>query len=99
MAVAHWYTQGFVPLFNGKDLTGWKTHPSQPGNLRVVNGILIGSDGVAVGNGRNVSHLFTERDDYKDLHVRAESRINDHGNSGLCFRVPFGLANSDFGSK
>ena len=28
-------TKGFVPLFNGKDLTGWKTHPKQPGNWRV----------------------------------------------------------------
>ena len=29
---------GFVSLFNGKDLTGWKTHPKWPGNWRVDNG-------------------------------------------------------------
>ncbi len=34
---------GFVPLFNGKDTKGWKTHSSQRGNWRVVNGILTGS--------------------------------------------------------
>src|SRR5262249_6607228 len=32
----------FVPLFNGKDLTGWKTHPDQPGDWKVENGVLIG---------------------------------------------------------
>ena len=26
---------GFVKLFNGKDTTGWKTDPSQPGNWRL----------------------------------------------------------------
>jgi hypothetical protein len=75
---------GFVPLFNGKDLTGWKTHPSQPGNWRVENGILIGS-----GPGLT-SHLYTQRGDYKDFHLRVEARINDGGNSGLIFRTEFG---------
>ena len=42
----------WVQLFNGKDLAGWKTHPSQPGNWRVEKGILIGS--VA-------ANLYTER--------------------------------------
>jgi serine/threonine protein kinase len=74
---------GFVQLFNGRDLTGWKTHPSQPGNWRVEGGVLKGS-------GPAVSHLYTERDDFRDFHLRAEARINDGGNSGVCFRTPFG---------
>jgi hypothetical protein len=80
---------GFVPLFNGKDLTGWKTHPSQPGNWRVVKG--AGGDGVLTGSGPPAtSHLYTERGDYKDFHLRLEARINDGGNSGVYFRAPFG---------
>ena len=76
--------EGFVPLFNGKDRTGWKTHPAAPGNWRVEDGILIGSsDGI--------SHLFTERDDWRDFHLRAETRINDGGNGGLYFRASFPL--------
>jgi serine/threonine protein kinase len=75
--------QGFAPLFNGKDLTGWKTHPSQPGNWRVENGVLVGS-------GPRESYLYTERGDYKDFHLRVEARINDGGNSGVFFRTPFG---------
>jgi eukaryotic-like serine/threonine-protein kinase len=75
---------GFVPLFNGLDLTGWKPHPSQRGNWHVEKGILVGSGPAAV------SHLYTVRDDYKDFHLRAEARIYDAGNSGVYFRAPFG---------
>jgi tRNA A-37 threonylcarbamoyl transferase component Bud32 len=74
---------GWISLFNGKDLTGWKTHPSQPGNWRVENGILIGSDAV-------VGHLYTERGDYKDFHLRVEARVNDGGNGNVYVRSPFG---------
>ena len=75
---------GFVQLFNGIDRTGWKTDPSQPGNWHIENGLLVGS-----GPGP-VSHLYTVRNDYKDFHLRAEARINDVGNSGVCFRSAYG---------
>jgi serine/threonine protein kinase len=74
---------GFVSLFNGKDLTGWKAHPSQPGHWTVENGVMIGS-------GSAVSHLYSKRDDYKNFHLVVEARINDTGNSGVYFRAPFG---------
>ena len=64
---------GFVALFNGKDLAGWRTHPSQPGSWRVENGVLIGSGPRA--NGR-VSHLYTERGDYKDFQLRVKARAS-----------------------
>jgi predicted Ser/Thr protein kinase len=75
--------QGFVPLFNGKDLTGWKTHPNNSGKWRVEGGILIGS-------GDKVSHLFSERGDFESFHFRIEVNINDGGNSGQYFRASFG---------
>jgi serine/threonine protein kinase len=74
---------GFIELFNGKDMTGWKSHPQQPGNWRVMNGILIGS-------GSTASHLYTERDSFADFHLRAQVRINDGGNSGVFARASFG---------
>jgi serine/threonine protein kinase len=76
-------TDGFTPLFNGRDLAGWQTHPSQPGNWRVVDGVLTGSGAVA-------SHLYTQRADLRDFDLRAEVRINDRGNSGIDFRTSFG---------
>ena len=73
----------FQPLFNGKDLTGWKTDPKQPGNWHVENGVLVGS-------GPSISHLYTERDDFTDFHLRVEARFNKGGSSGVYFRCPFG---------
>jgi hypothetical protein len=77
----------FVALFNGKDLQGWKTHPSQPGNWRVENGLLIGSG--PPPNGR-ASHLYTDRNDFRDFHLRVVVRMNDEGNSAVYFRSTYG---------
>jgi hypothetical protein len=71
---------GWVQLFNGKDLTGWKTHPDAPGKWAVVNGAIVGS-------GAQVSHLFSERGDYGNFHYRIEAKISDKGNSGQYFRA------------
>jgi serine/threonine protein kinase len=72
----------WVSLFNGEDLTGWKTHPQQPGNWRVEKRILTGS-------GPAASHLYTNRGDHTNVHLRVEARINDRGNSGVFVRAPF----------
>jgi WD40 repeat protein/tRNA A-37 threonylcarbamoyl transferase component Bud32 len=74
-------TADWVQLFNGKDLTGWKVPPTQPGNWRVENGLLIGS-----GPGP-FSHLYTEQGDFADFHLRVEAKINQLGNSGVYFRA------------
>jgi hypothetical protein len=73
--------KGWVPLFNGKDLTGWKVFPSGTGNWKVEDGILIGSG--------PASHLFSERGDYENFQYRIEAMINDKGNSGQYFRARF----------
>src|SRR5437870_5690484 len=72
----------WVPLFNGKDLTGWKTHPDDEAKWAV-------EDGVLVGRGPK-GHLFSERGDYENFRYRVEASINDHGNSGQYFRTQFG---------
>ena len=73
---------GWVQLFNGKDLTGWKTHPNNPGEWRVENGTIV-------SHGWKVSHLFTVRNDYQDFQFRIEAKISDKGNSGQLFRAKF----------
>ncbi len=72
---------GWTKLFNGKDLTGWKTYPRGTGKWKVEDGAIVGSG--------SASHLFTERDDFIDFHLRAEVQINDAGNSGMYFRTQF----------
>ena len=76
-------TPGFVPLFNGRDLSGWKTHETQPRGWHVENGVLI-------GKGPSRSHLYSERGDYRDFHLRVEAKINKGGNSGVFGRATFG---------
>ena len=76
---------GWVQLFNGKDLSGWKMHEKQPKGWQVKDGVLEGS-------GPYVSHLFTERGNFADFHLRAQVKINDQGNSGIYFRVPFDVS-------
>ncbi len=73
---------GWVQLFNGKDLKGWKSHPKSPGMWRVENGVIISGGGA-------VSHLFSDRGDYENFHYRIEAKINDKGNSGQYFRAKF----------
>jgi hypothetical protein len=72
----------FVQLFNGKDLTGWKTHPKDKAKWEVKDGVLVGSG--------PAGHLFSERGDYENFVYRVEAKINDNGNSGQYFRTKFG---------
>jgi hypothetical protein len=75
----------WIPPFNGKDLSGWKRHPKQPGQWRVETDTLVGS-------GDAVSHLFSERGDFGSFHLRVEAKINATGNSGVFFRSEDGLS-------
>jgi hypothetical protein len=76
-------SSGFVQLFNGKDMTGWKMHPdAKDSKWEVVDGALTAS-------GNKASHLFSDRGDYTDFVYRMEAKINDKGNSGQYFRAKF----------
>jgi hypothetical protein len=74
---------GWVQLFNGKDLTGWKLHEKANKQTRweVVDGWLVGSG--------QASMLYTERDDFANFHFKITAKINDKGNSGQYFRAQF----------
>ena len=75
---------GFVPLFNGKDLTGWKT----TGNWVVKkNGtVTLKPRPGETGWQRFDAYLMTERK-YKDFVLDLEFKIEKEGNSGAFFRV------------
>jgi hypothetical protein len=76
-------TKGWVQLFDGKTLKGWKTPETEPGKWSVENGAIV-------GRGKDRSHLFSERGDYENFHYRIEAKISDKGNSGQYFRAKFG---------
>jgi hypothetical protein len=74
----------WVQLFNGKDLTGWKTHPDDKAKWEVKDGNIVGTG--------PAGHLFSERGDYENFRLKFEVKINDKGNSGQYFRATFAKA-------
>ena len=72
-------SDGFVPLFNGRDTTGWKPHPIGTGKWEVKDGVLVGSGGMG--------HLFYVEKNYENFHMVVEAMINDTGNGGVYFRT------------
>lgn len=71
---------GFVPLFNGKDLSGWKQYDSRAKVWAVEDGMIVCRK---AGGG----WLGTERD-YADFILRLEYRLTPGGNSGVYIRAP-----------
>jgi hypothetical protein len=72
--------EGFKPLFNGKDLSGWVT-PDVPGLFTVVDGTIVGkTDGKLKKN----EFLVTDAP-YGDFVLKAKVKFLS-GNSGIQFR-------------
>ena len=72
---------GWVSMFDGKTLDGWKAN-EHPESWSVKNGAIVG-DGVA-------SHLFWMTRECENCEFRAEVKLNHSGNSGMYFRTAFG---------
>jgi len=71
--------EGFVPLFNGKDLTGWE------GNDK----LWIVEDGMLIGRSQGIKHndFLATTKTYGDFILRFQIRlIGGKGNSGVQFR-------------
>ncbi len=71
--------KGFVSLFNGKDLTGWKA----TGNPKVWGA----EKGMIYVDGEGGGWLMTEKE-YSDFEVQLEFRMSKGGNSGVALRSP-----------
>jgi hypothetical protein len=73
--------EGFTPLFNGKDLTGWKVNE---GGKMDAWGVDKGLLYVKGGGG---GWLMTEKE-YGDFEVQLDFRMTRGGNSGVALRSP-----------
>ena len=69
--------EGWVSLFNGKDLSGWK---NEDGKFEVV-------DGTIKVSGKR-AHLFTEKE-FKNFEYKVECKTTKGSNSGLYFHTKF----------
>ncbi len=76
---------GFVSLFNGKDLTGWKSNDEVPNVFTVQNGELKVSGGRA--------HIFYAGPDgaakFKNFELKAKVKTTKGSNSGLYFHTQY----------
>jgi Domain of Unknown Function (DUF1080) len=72
--------KGFESLFNGKDLTGWKS----TGKMQVWGA----EKGVIYCAGGGGGWLMTEKE-FGDFELRVEYKMPKEGNSGVCIRSPF----------
>ena len=72
---------GWVSMFDGKSLAGWKANQNaQSWSVK---------DGAIVGDGP-VSHLFWVVQQCENCEFRAEVKLNHSGNSGMYVRAAFG---------
>jgi hypothetical protein len=71
--------EGFIALFNGKDLTGWKA-TGKMDLWAVDNGAIV----VEKGGG---GWLLTEKE-YGDFDLRLEFKMSKQANSGVALRTP-----------
>lgn len=70
------------PLFNGKDLTGWKTVGC--GHWTVEDSVIVGrNDPEQPGN-----YWLVSREEYDDFALRLKVWITPNGNSGIAIRDP-----------
>jgi NADH:ubiquinone oxidoreductase subunit len=76
--------EGWIELFNGKDLTGWKVNEN-PDSVTV-------EDGMIVTHGDR-AHLFYVGDDgqaeFKNFHFKAQVKTMEKSNSGIYFHTKF----------
>jgi hypothetical protein len=80
---------GFVSLFNGTDLTGWKIPAGDGGHWKVVDGVI---DYDAQSEAEGDKSLYTEKE-FGDYVLRADWRISDtpYVNPRVKIVLPSGL--------
>jgi hypothetical protein len=84
---------GFVSLFNSKDLTGWKVPAGDNGHWKILNGVI---DYDAASEAEKDKSLWTEKT-YKDFILFVDWRIKEtpYKNPGVPLILPSGLHKLD----
>lgn len=74
--------EGFKPMCNGKDLTGWD---GMPGWWKVTDGV-IWAESTPEKTAENTHYLFWKGGKPADFEMRVSCRISGQANSGIPFR-------------
>ncbi len=78
--------QGFTPLFNGKDLTGWVYGRRGDAENKTSKGYQV-ENGVLFTTREDGGNLFTEKE-YADFILRFEFKLTENANNGIGVRAP-----------
>lgn len=78
--------EGFTPLFNGKDLTGWQYGTSGGKPDKAGAGYHV-DDGILFCTKADGGKLMTEKE-YGDFVFRFEFKLEENGNNGIGIRAP-----------
>ncbi|WP_373516805.1 DUF1080 domain-containing protein [Pricia sp.] len=76
-----------IPLFNGKDLTGWKLiNPKHKNGFKVVNSELV-NDPIQPKDGEHISYGNIRTDqEFEDFNLKLEVNVPEGNNSGIYLR-------------
>src|SRR5687768_9652731 len=77
---------GFKDLFNGKDLTGWKTELPKDADPAKVFSV---KDGAIVVSGKPNGYFYTDKS-YKNYILKFDWKFTKPGNSGLLVHITDG---------
>jgi len=88
-----------INLFNGKDLSGWKTFGGGPSGWRAEDGLLINEAPQEPGKHKSYANIRTERE-FEDFNLQLEFNVPPGGNSGVYLRGIYEVQVSDsYGHK
>jgi hypothetical protein len=79
--------EGFTPIFNGKDLTGWTYGTSSTQKGKVGKGYQVRDGGVLYCTKDDSGNLFTEKE-YDNFVLRFEFKLEPNANNGIGIRAP-----------
>jgi hypothetical protein len=84
--VLHAQDEGFTPLFNGKDLTGWVYGRRGDAENRTGKGYQV-ENGVLFTTNEDGGNLYTEKE-YADFVLRFDFKLTENANNGIGIRAP-----------
>ena len=76
---------GWVPLFNGRDLTGWVLDSGPKDAWQVVNGAVVGR-----GQGSETRGWLLSERAYADFLLKCQFQLGDDADGGIGFRAEGG---------
>jgi hypothetical protein len=87
-------TEGFVSLFNGKDLDGWYLECEAAGKFVVKDGVIVGTS-----PSTPMQNYLLSKKEYSDYILRFECLVEAGGNAGVALRAVDGETTQMPGGK